>query len=85
MNLGVHIRFTLEMFPKGQLISKQNCRVVTSPKKRMKRSQDFVGEVTTRMKRTQATILSVFRSSIGRSYGSIILFRDPLSFRMIFV
>ena len=48
MNLGVHIRFTLEMFPKGQLISKQNCRVVTSPKKRMKHSQDFLGEVALR-------------------------------------
>ena len=27
-------------FFKGQLISKQNCRAVTSPKKRTKRTQD---------------------------------------------
>ena len=36
---------------KGQLISKQNCWVVTSPKNQMKRTQD--------------TILSVFRSFLG--------------------
>ena len=45
MNLGVHIRFILEMFPKGQLISKQNCRVVTSPKKQTKRTQDHPSSV----------------------------------------
>jgi hypothetical protein len=31
---------------KGQLISKQNCRAVTSPKKQTKHNQDFLGKVS---------------------------------------
>ena len=46
--------------PKGQLILKQNCGAVTSPKKRPKRTKD--------------TILSAFSLFFGRSYGSTILF-----------
>ena len=51
---------------KGQLISKQNFRAVTFPKKQMKRTQD--------------SILNVFRSFFARSYGSTILFLDLLTF-----
>ena len=58
---------------KGQLILKQNCRAITSPKKRTKliilsifSSQD-----------------SELRSSFGRSYGSTILFRDLLTFNCV--
>ena len=51
---------------KGQLISKQNCPALTSPKKRTKPTQD--------------TILSAFRSFFGRSFGSTILFWDLLTF-----
>ena len=59
-NVGLKKWFGICLTFKGQLILKQNCRAVTSPKKQMKCTQD--------------SILSVFCSFFGRSYGSTILF-----------
>ena len=52
---------------KGKLISKANYDVFDSSKKRMKHTQD--------------SILSVFRSFFGRIRDFIICFRDLLTFR----
>ena len=51
---------------KGQLISKQNCRAVTSYKKRTEPTQD--------------NILSAFCLFFGRSYSLTVLFQDLLTF-----
>ena len=56
---------------KGHLISTQNCWAVTSPKKGTKC--------------TQNTTLNAFCWYFGRSYGSTILFRDLLTFRMYYI
>ena len=63
---AISITYHKVVCSKGQFISKQNCRVVTSPKKQMKCTQD--------------TILSGFHSVFGRSYGSIIFFQGLLTF-----
>ena len=55
------VTIDLDVFTKGQLISKQNCRAVTSPKKGTKRTQDSTSPKKG-TKRTQDTILSAFRS-----------------------
>ena len=59
--------FDTHVEAKGQLISRQNWRAVTSSKKWTKHTQD--------------TILSMFCSFFRRSYGTTILSQDLLTFR----
>ena len=61
----IFINFQAEQ-DKGQLISKQNCRALTSPKKRTKL-------IIMSMFSSQDSELGSF---FGRSHGSTILFRD---------
>ena len=62
----------LKSYSKGQLISKQNSRAVTSPKKQTKRTEDSILSVFRLFsspkkgtKCTQDSILSVFRWFLG--------------------
>ena len=53
---------------KGQLISKQDCRAINSPKKQTISTSKFT---TSRLVQKRVYVLA-----IGRSYSSTILFRD---------